>query len=83
MVDSSFCAGTVPSQVSGGFRHVSQFPHAIARSEKYASSCDLRHSVVSHKPSIESRWDASSLRCARLPSEESMSRRCCTTSASP
>ena len=34
MVDSSFCAGTVPSQVSGGDRQVSQLPQATARSEK-------------------------------------------------
>ncbi len=27
-VDSSFCAATVPSQVSGGARHVSQLPQA-------------------------------------------------------
>jgi hypothetical protein len=26
-VDSSFCAATVPSQTSGGDRHVSQLPH--------------------------------------------------------
>ena len=26
-VESSFCAGTVPSQLSGGVRQVSQLPH--------------------------------------------------------
>ena len=34
IVDSSFCAGTVPSKVCGGERQVSQFPQATARSEK-------------------------------------------------
>jgi len=34
IVDSTFCAGTVPSQVCGGDRHVSQFWQAGAGSEK-------------------------------------------------
>jgi hypothetical protein len=34
MVESSFCAATVPSHVSGGDRQVSQFPQATARSPK-------------------------------------------------
>jgi hypothetical protein len=34
IVESSFCAGTVPSKVCGGDRHVSQLEQATVRSEK-------------------------------------------------
>ncbi len=84
-VDSSFWETTVPSQVSGGVRQVSQLPQeAVAGSwPKYFSSWARRHCTVSHSASIESRCEAARRRNASSPSPPWMSLRCWTTSWSP
>ncbi len=45
--ESTFCAGTVASHISGGFRQVSQLPQSPDSSSKYASSRRRRHVAAS------------------------------------
>src|SRR5699024_7132337 len=82
IVESSFCAATRPSQVSGASRQVSQLPHpsTLAASPlsltdgelasdcpKYARRLCRRHSTVSHSASMASRCCPSRVLYERSP----------------
>ena len=64
IVDSSFCAGTVPSQASGGSRHVSQLPQGSTRLAEVAEQVlpAALHRLAEREHRVEVLGQAASMR---------------------